>query len=45
MMLHIKDILVRKSRKTGKENSSDNGLVNKELKRIIKKHPKLKKQS
>jgi hypothetical protein len=44
-MLHIKDILVRKSRKTGRENNPDDGFVNKELKRIIKKRPKLKKQS
>jgi hypothetical protein len=44
-MLHIKDILVRKSRKTGRENNLDDGFANKELKMIIKKRPKLKKQS
>lgn len=41
-MLHIKDILVRKLKKTGGENSPDNGFINKELKKIIKKRPKLK---
>lgn len=42
-MLHIKDILVRKSRKIGKENSPDDGFINKKLKGTVKKCPKFKK--
>jgi len=43
-MLHIKDILVGKSRKIKKENSPNNGLASKEPRKNTKKHPNPQKQ-